>query len=483
MMALAAAALLPRPSSAQVAVNPTQALFEPSPDHNVTDPTGAPVVQSYQLDLFLVGASAPFQTVSLGKPDPDGTGTIAVDLTSLFIGWPVQGTNYFASVAAVGPGGTASSAPSNIFTFAAPVVCSFTASPSSPTLAAASATEIVNVTTTSGCVWSAVSDVSWITVIGDSSGTGNGFITYEVAPNVTLAARTGTLTVAGQTVTVTQSGVPCTFVVSPTSLSLAETGGSQFVAVATLSGCTWTAVSDVGWMEVTGGSSSTGTGTSADTVVYTVAANTTVGSRVGTLTIAGQTITVTQSGAPCTFVVSPTSLSVAGAGGLATILVNAMTAGCEWNAVSDASWITVTGASSGTASGMVTYEVIVNTSTSSRAGTLTIAGQMVAVIQNGTSCVFSLSLTSHNIAAGGGSGATTVTTATGCTWGATSNASWITVNGSSGATGVGTLSYTVAANTTTTARTGTLTVAGQALTVVEAAGVVLLSAPANVRVQ
>jgi hypothetical protein len=133
---------------------------------------------------------------------------------------------------------------------------------------------------------------------------------------------------------------------------------------------------------------------------------------------------------------------------------------------------------------MVTYDVAVNPTASARTGTLTIAGQTVTVIQSGASCAFSLSLTLQNIAASGGPGATTVTTTTDCTWDATSHASWITVSGSGSRTGIGTVSYTVAANTATAARTGTLTIAGHTVTVAQAAGVAPpLSAPANLRVQ
>jgi hypothetical protein len=87
-----ASGLLPQGAFAQATVNPTKASFDPSPDHNATNGDGTPVVQSYQLGFYLVGASAPFQTNNLGKPTPGGTGTITVDLTSMLIGWPVPGT-------------------------------------------------------------------------------------------------------------------------------------------------------------------------------------------------------------------------------------------------------------------------------------------------------------------------------------------------------------------------------------------------------
>src|SRR5579864_6732440 len=122
----------PSRALAQPTVNPTQAQFTPSADQNATLPDGTPIVQSYQLGLFLSGAQAPFQTVPLGKPAPSSDGLIHVDLTSVFVGWPVAGTVYVADVAAVGPGGSSQSPFSNTFVFEP--TCTFSASPTSQSL-------------------------------------------------------------------------------------------------------------------------------------------------------------------------------------------------------------------------------------------------------------------------------------------------------------------------------------------------------------
>ncbi len=68
-----------------------------------------------------------------------------------------------------------------------------------------SETGIVSVTAPDGCTWTATSNDSWITVLSGTSGTGNGSVTYSVVANG-LAARTGTLTIGGQTFTVVQAG-------------------------------------------------------------------------------------------------------------------------------------------------------------------------------------------------------------------------------------------------------------------------------------
>jgi Zn-dependent metalloprotease len=87
-------------------------------------------------------------------------------------------------------------------------------------------------------------------------------------------------------------GGTCTFSINPTSASYAAAGGSGSVTVTAGAGCNWTAVSNATFITVTSGSSGSGNGS----VGYSVAANTGTGSRNGTMTIAGQTFTVTQAG-------------------------------------------------------------------------------------------------------------------------------------------------------------------------------------------
>jgi hypothetical protein len=291
--ACAAFALSSVAASAQATLNPTQAQFSPSADHNNTMPDGTPIVSSYRLDLFLQGASAPFQSNSLGKPTPDSvTGIISVDLTSVFAGWPVPGTVYVADVAAVGPGGSTASALSNQFSFGA--ACSFAVSPTAPSATSTGGAASVSITAGTSCAWTVASNASWITITSGASGTGNGTVNYTVAANTATSSRTGTLTVAGQSVTVTQAAAACTFSASPTSASPTAAGGTASVAVTAGSGCGWTATSNASWITITSGASGTGNGV-AD---YTVAANTGAKDRTGTMTVASTTVTINQPAVP-----------------------------------------------------------------------------------------------------------------------------------------------------------------------------------------
>jgi Zn-dependent metalloprotease len=108
-------------------------------------------------------------------------------------------------VSAVGNDGTTHTAATNVPSDCGGT-CTYSISPTSASVAAAGGTGSVSVTATSGCSWTAVSNSSFITITGGASGTGNGTVTYSVASNTASTSRTGTLTIAGQTFTVTQAG-------------------------------------------------------------------------------------------------------------------------------------------------------------------------------------------------------------------------------------------------------------------------------------
>jgi hypothetical protein len=89
---------------------------------------------------------------------------------------------------------------------ASSVSCTYSISPTSRSLGSGAETSTISVTTPSGCSWTAVSNVPWVTITLGSSGSGNGTVSYSVAANPSPSSRTGTLTIAGQTFTITQAG-------------------------------------------------------------------------------------------------------------------------------------------------------------------------------------------------------------------------------------------------------------------------------------
>ena len=153
-------------------------------------------------------------------------------------------------------------------------------------------TGTITVTATQGCNWTASPDVSWITIINGAAGTGNGTVTYGVAANPTSTTRTGRINVAGKVFFVTQTGIACSFSLSPTSASFNLFGGPGTINItASDSICAWTATSGVPWITLLPAS---GSGNGA--VNFTVASTSSSATRTGNLTVAGQTFVVTQTG-------------------------------------------------------------------------------------------------------------------------------------------------------------------------------------------
>ncbi|OGW40465.1 MAG: hypothetical protein A2Y97_04355 [Nitrospirae bacterium RBG_13_39_12] len=82
-------------------------------------------------------------------------------------------------------------------------------------------------------------------------------------------------------------------------------------------------------------------------------------------------------------------------------------------------------------------------------------------------CTYSIIPDNQVFGSSGGTGSVSVMTQSGCTWTATSNASWITITSGSFGTGNGTVNYSVAVNSSTSQRTGTMTIEGKTLTVIQ----------------
>ena len=174
------------------------------------------------------------------------------------------------------------------------VVFTFSLNPTSQNFGVSGSNGIANVTATGSCTWTAVSNATFITVTSGSSGAGNGTVGFTVGPNSDPGQRTGTMTIAGKTFTVSQDGTNCSYSISPASQTLSASASTNTVNVTASAGCAWTATSNDSFLSINSGASGSGNGT----VTYTIAANSITSPRTGTLTIAGQTFTVTQSAAP-----------------------------------------------------------------------------------------------------------------------------------------------------------------------------------------
>ena len=160
----------------------------------------------------------------------------------------------------------------------------------------------------------------------------------------------------------------CTYSVSPTAVSVPLSGTVSSLSVITGSNCTYTATTPDSWITIT-----SVTGKGLGQVNFSVAANATGATRVGTILTAGATVTVTQSASGCPATVAPASISAPLSGNVFGLSVTTGSS-CSWTASSAASWITITSCASGTGIGAVNISVA--PTTTSRTGTLTIRGQL-----------------------------------------------------------------------------------------------------------
>jgi len=253
--------------------------------------------------------------------------------------------------------------------------CTYSVSPTQFSIAAGSATGSVagpniSVTAGSGCSWGATTNTSWLHIVFGQTGSGNGTVGWSADTNTFPTARTGTLSVAAQNVTVTQAAQTCSYAFSPQSANSPVTGGAASFQVQTT--CSWSAASNnPSWIQIPGNTSATGNGT----VGYNVSANGCVAGRSGSISlfsgptpIAGAQFPIAQDGSAANFSFSPASESYAAAATDDRIAITTGT-GCGWNAFSDVSWLQITGANSGAGNGALTLHVLANTS-AARTGNL-----------------------------------------------------------------------------------------------------------------
>jgi uncharacterized protein (TIGR03437 family) len=352
----------------------------------------------------------------------------------------------------------------------AAAACTYALGAGSQSFTVAGGAGSVGVTAQGWCSWTASSAVSWVTVTGGASSTGNGTATYQVAANAGVA-RSGNLNIAGLPYVVQQSGVSCSATVSPTVFSPAAAGGILSVTIQTGSSCPWSVTGLPNWITVSGAAS--GPGPASVTLI--VAAN--PGAvRAATVSIAGASLQVNQAAAACTYALSAGSQSFTVAGGAVSVGVTAP-GWCSWTSSSAVAWVTVTGGASGTGNGAAAYQVAANAGMA-RSGNLTIAGLPFVVQQSGVSCSATVSPTAFSPAAAGGNLGVAIQTGSSCGWAVMGLPSWISVSGSASGTGPGSVTLAVAANPGA-ARTATVSVGGVSVAVTQAAAALWIGAVAN----
>jgi hypothetical protein len=266
-----------------------------------------------KLSLSQSAASALLFSTYLGGTGDEMAAGISLDLNgNIVIAGSTNSTDF-----PVTPGAAQKSSGGQSDAFIARIVgsepCGYGATPSAPSIAGSGGTATINIVAAAGCAWSAINnDPGFLSITSASSGSGNGALTVSAAPSSLVKSRIGTIGVAGQVISVNQQpGIICSFSLSGTGQSFAIAGGAGSITVTTNQQCTWTDSTSASWIHL-GFLGTQGT----QTLTFTVDANTGP-LRSAAITIAGQTFTVNQSGAP-SIIVNRSTLNFGILGSLVT---------------------------------------------------------------------------------------------------------------------------------------------------------------------
>ncbi|MBL8210452.1 MAG: BACON domain-containing protein [Bryobacterales bacterium] len=290
-----------------------------------------------------------------------------------------------------------------------------------------------------GCSWTLTTTASWIRIHSALAGSGAATVSYTIDPNTGLSRSASLVaTFAGGTVTRTiqqpvyiYSGT-CTFTFASPSYNLSAAAQTQTVSIVTQAGCPWTLVSNTTWAvpAVTSGLGS------ADVAVQ-VAANTTMNTRIALLTIAGQTMTLSQAGAPCNPTFAASGSYFPHTAGTYALQVNAPE-GCPWNATfrpflqdgrpnpwAPAFVEIVGGPMSGT--GLLSFKLAANADPR-RTGYLLLGQSWYNIIQMGDPCAVTFFPIDTWLPSYYATYSVSVITGPNCPWTVTSNVPWIEVH-------------------------------------------------------
>ncbi len=331
--------------------------------------------------------------------------------------------------------------------------CGYTIFPSSQSATSTASSGSFQIQAGGSCAWTAVSSASWLTA-SPTSGTGSGYISYSVSANTTGSSRVATITAGRQTFTVTQSAA------GAVTTGLANGDFEQGRTVWTEAG-SQLLYNDPAkargsyWMAWLGGYDS---GADVLSQTFTVPSNATsvslsfyynITTSEGTTSTPYDTMTVD------VYNTSGTKLG---------------TLGTYSNANQTATW-TASPAYSLTAYRGQTIRLAFTATTDVNNPTSFFIDD-VTLSAVGSSCSYSVTPATQSVSSTISTSLFTVTTnpSTGCNWSATTSTSWLAVSGAASGTGSGDVRISAAENTGT-ARSGTATIAGQTVTINQAAPV------------
>jgi len=267
-------------------------------------------------------------------------------------------------------------------------------SPQLVQLPSAGGSTSVGLTVAQNVNWSASTANPWITVTSPDQGAGSTTVSFVVAANPTVYQRQGEVLVAGKKVTVVQAGLKAT--VQHGELVFSTDGGSGWIDVFPEGNGQWQAITNDSWLTVALGQAGAGAGS-----VFIVADpfTNTSSSRTGSVTVAGQTIYVTQRGYQLS--INPKVAQIGSNAGAGEFGVSAPLS-AVWEAIATQPWITITGGTSGIGNGTLRYSVSENDTGATRTGRIIVSGQQYNITQ-ATSLLLITNSDGNGIVGGAGS--------------------------------------------------------------------------------
>ena len=280
--------------------------------------------------------------------------------------------------------------------------------------------------------WDGESSASWISIADVGEGKGAGTVTLAVAENPSYLARTASVRIGTETVTISQAKRPMAalnFTIDPAQTMALAAGGTGVVTVVATPELPWSAQSKTDWLVL---SPSTVTGTGDGGFTYTVEPNPVMAERSGTIKVSpeaasglvGKTIVVVQSAA--TAEISEEEHEFAAKGETFEISVSVLDV-VKWNITTVPNWVTIEGGTTRTGAGVVRVTAKENLSIEAREATIIIAGHDFKITQSGRTVKVDPPIV--GVSMSGGDGTINVIADANVIWGASPSDMWISIWG------------------------------------------------------
>ena len=326
------------------------------------------------------------------------------------------------------------------------------------------------ITTSGSGTWTAAVSDDWITIPSSLTSRNAGLpVVYQVLANSGVESRTGYIYVSGHVFTITQSGVGAAL--DSYSADFEMEGGTGSFTVLADAQSEWKVRSNVDWISIggTGNGEWATVGIGEQSVSFRVAPFNEVSSRSGTITAAGCTFTVNQTGrrmklssANITSQVSGLSSNFDYLSHVIDVQVNAL-ASTDWDIELDGTWISIVDAGTGHGAGSVALAINENPSWLARSGMVRIGSEWLTINQSGrpsNALDFSISPENTTASVKGANALISVMATPDLPWTATSQANWLTIMPSfQDGAGNGNVVYTASPNPTMANRSGIIQIA------------------------